>query len=139
MNIADYMESAILNHVFRNHAAGTECPRTSIYVGLVTSSATSTTLEEGDLANEIDAYVGDRPLVEFTAPVQVLGKATIKNIERIEYEGMPSCTVKFVILCDSPTKGDGNILWWMQLDENKVVNAGDICRIEAEELTVTLN
>ena len=138
-DISNYAEAAILNHVFRNHAAATEHTRTNIFVGLVSNAATDANLEEGLLTHEIDGYSGDRPQIEFTPPVQEDGKAVIKNADRIEFVDMPAVTVRYAILCDSATKGAGNVLWRLRLNEDKVANADDVARIESEELEVTLD
>ncbi len=129
----------MLSHVFRGNVVGTEYSRPTVYVGLVSTAATEANLEEGLLANEVVTYDGNRRDVTFAAPVQEDGKATIRSEDRIEFTEMPSVTVRFVILCDTNTKGDANILWWLRLAEDKIVNAGDICRLEADELVVTLD
>ena len=138
-DISNYAEAAILNHVFRNHAAATEHTRTNIFVGLVSNAATDNNLEAGDLTHEIDGYTGNRPQIEFTPPIQEDGKAVIKNTARIEFVGMPSVTVRYAILCDSATKGAGNILWRLRLSSDRISNADDVCRIEEEELEITLD
>ena len=139
-DISSYLEEAILNHVFRNSTGGNNYTSTKIFAGLVTSSASSEDLEDGTLTNEVSAYTGNRPEITFTVPTQSSGgKAIIKNVAQIDYEDMPSATVRFAVLCDSSTIGAGNILWHLKLSSDKVMNSGDICRIREEELQIDLD
>jgi len=90
------------------------------------------------LANEIAAYTGDRRAVIFGAPAQVGNVGQIQNTTAIDFENMPTITVKYAIVCDSATKGAGNILYWCPLIVIRSVNSGDILRLPVEGLTLTL-
>jgi len=132
-NIADYLEEALLDHVFRN------TPYTSpvtVYCGLIETGDWDAELEAGTLTHEITAYTGDRKAVTFGAPTQEAGKATVKNSAAIEFENMPAVTVKYAIVCDAATLG--NILYWCPLVAEKACNAGDTFRIAVDGLVLDL-
>lgn len=132
-NIADYLEEALLDHVFRN----TEYTRpATVYCGLVDDVGVDAELEAGTLTNEITTYTGDRKTITFGAPSQVGGKATIKNSAALEFENMPAVTVKYAIVCDTATVG--NILYWCPLTAEKTCNAGDTFKIAVDGLTLDL-
>jgi len=133
-NISNYLEEKILDHVMRNTAYTSP---TTVYCGLVSSSASDADLEAGTLTNEITAYTGNRKAVTFGAPAQVGGKATIKNENALEFEDMPAVTVAYAIVCDGATAN--NILFWCPLDTNKTTNAGDTFRIPVDGLTLDLD
>ncbi len=132
-NIADYLEEALLNHVFRNIPYSSPV---TVYCGLIETGDYDAELEAGTLTHEVTAYTGDRKAVTFGAPAQEAGKATVKNSAAIEFEDMPAVTVKYAIVCDAATLG--NILYWCPLVEEKVVNAGDTFRIAAGGLVLDL-
>ncbi len=132
-NITDYLEEALLNHVFRN------TPHTSpatVYCGLIETGDYDAELELGTLTHEITAYTGDRKAITFGAPTQIGGKATIKNSVAIEFENMPAVTVKYAIVCDAAIAG--NILYWCPLTAEKACNAGDTFRIAVDGLVLDL-
>ena len=117
-NIADYLEEALLDHVFRNTP---HTSPTTVYCGLIETGDFDADLEEGILTNEILAYTGDRKAITFGAPSQEGGKATIKNSAALEFEN----TV-------------GNILYWCPLAVEKTCNAGDTFRIAVDGLVLDL-
>ncbi len=133
-NMSTYLEDKVLNHTFRN----TEyVGPTTVYCGILDTTATASNLEAGVLTGEVTAYTGNRKPVTFSVPDQVLGKATIKNTANIEFDNMPAVTVKFAIISDAATAG--NILYWVELDSTKTANAGDTFRIPANELVLDLD
>lgn len=134
-NIASYLEEAVLAHVLKNTAYTSP---TTVYCGLVDSTAIDTDLEAGTLTNEITTYTGDRKAITFGVISQTGGKATVTNSAAIEFESMPAATVKYAVICDAATAG--NILFWAPLDGGtKTTNAGDTFRIPASGLTVDLD
>ncbi len=136
-HISDYLEEALLNHVFRN------VPLTSpatVYVAIFSDVATQAELEAGTLTNEITGYAeANRPAVPFGAPTQVGGKATISNSAAVEFTNMPAVTVAFVAIMDSAAKGGGNVLYGFPMTENKIVNSGDTFRLPAGEIDLDLD
>jgi len=132
-NIADYLEEALLDHIFRNQAdPGTA----TVYCGLVETGAWDAELEARTLTHEITTYTGDRKAITFGAATQIGGKATIKNTAAIEFESMPAITVKYAIVCDAATVG--NILYWCPLAAEKTCNAGDTFKIAIDGLVLDL-
>lgn len=136
MNISDYLEEALLNHVFRN--TGYASPA-NVYCGIVSNVAIDADMEQGILANEIVAYAElTRPAITFGAPAQVLDKATISNTNDLDFTVMPAVTVKYAIVMDSNVKGAGNILYWCPLTIARAVTAGDTFRIPIGDLVLDL-
>lgn len=134
-NMSTWLEERLLDHVFRSTAYASP---TAVFVGLASDLATDADLEAGLLTNEITAYTGDRRTVIFGAPAQVEGVGSIQNTTALDFEAMPAVTVKYAIVCDSATKGAGNILYWCPLATPRTLNAGDILRLPANGLTLTL-
>lgn len=134
-NIADYLEEALLDHVFRN----TEYVRPAeVYCGLVESGEYDAELEAGTLTHEIEVYTGARKKITFAAPVQVSEKATIKNSAALEFLLMPAVTVKYAIVCDNATRKAVNILYWCPLETPKTCNEGDTFKIAIDALVLDL-
>lgn len=138
MNISNYLEEKILNHVMRNEVYASP---STVYVGIVKETATNEDLETGILTGEITEYDGNRKEVTFSAPSQVMGKATITNENILDFENMPALDsnnkVKYAIVCDAAT--NGNILYWCPANAEKVTNAGDTYRIPVGDLTLDLD
>lgn len=133
-NIASYLEEALLSHVLKNTAYTSP---TTVYAGIVNSTAVDTDLEGGTLTNEITTYTGDRKAITFGTVSQVGGKATVTNSAAVDFESMPAATVAYVIICDAATAG--NILFWAPLTANKTTNSGDTFRIPIDGLTIDLD
>lgn len=135
-NLSTYLENALINHIFRNSAYTSP---TTVYLGLVTNSAVDGDMEAGTLTNEVTAYTGNRPSTTWSAPADVGGKATTKNsTAAVEYAAMPSCTVKYVIVCDGATKSAGNILVFLPLSSAQVVASGQTLRFPIDSLVFDL-
>jgi hypothetical protein len=139
-NISNYLEEVILDWVFRGNS-GNHSPPSALYLGIAELHAnTPSELEQGNLSHEITGYNGDRKLITFgTISQNSEGKAQIKNTNTIEFENMPAVTVGYAFISDSPTKGEGNVLWWMPLETPKTTNSGDTLRVPAEAITITLD
>ncbi|MTI61959.1 MAG: hypothetical protein FH762_18610 [Firmicutes bacterium] len=133
-NISNYLEEKILNHIFNGI---TYNPPPTVYLGLVSDTATDAELEAGDLTNEITAYSANRKVITFTGATQADGKATVENDTGIDFVDMPVTNVKYAIVCDSAT--GGNILYWCPATNVREVFAGDTYRIPAGGLQLTLN
>lgn len=134
-NMSTWLEERVLNHVFRNT---TYTAAATVFVGLVSDIAADADLEAGLLVNEITAYTGDRKAVVFSAPAQSGGVGQIQNTTALDFENMPTVTVKYAIVCDNATKGAGNILYWCPLTLMRSVNVGDILRLPVNGLTLTI-
>jgi len=138
-NISDYLEEALLNHIFRN--VDFPRPGATIYVAIFENTKAEAELEANNMAGEITAYTGIvRPGTAFGAPAQVLDKATITNSDIVEYAGMPAVTVGYLALVDEETHaGGGNILYWAKLTADRVCAAGDECKFPVGNITVDLD
>ncbi|GAI73219.1 unnamed protein product [marine sediment metagenome] len=141
-NISTYLEELWLGML-----KGVAADPTSftVYCGIANDTATPDEMEAGTLTNEITGYEGDRKPITFGEITQVGDppdvKATIKNSAAIDFESMPAPDtkkVKYAIVCDSATKGEGNILYWCPLAELKTWNAGDTFRIPIDGLVLDL-
>ena len=134
-NMSSYLEEKILDHVLRNIEY---TPPSTVYVGIVSDSATDSELEAGTLTNEITGYTGDRKSVSFTAISQNGdGEAETENTALIEFESMPACTIAYAIVCDAAT--GGNILFWGAATESKTSNSGDTHQVPAGNITIDLD
>ncbi len=124
-NISNYLEEQWLNML-----RGTAYAAPATFAGLVSSVAVDADMEAGTLTHEITGYTGDRKIIHWGTVAQEGGMATLKNIRVIDFENMPAVTVKYVIICDSPTRGLGNILYWCPLEALRTTNVGDVFRIK---------
>ena len=136
-NISNYLEEAILDHVFNDveYTAST-----NLYLALFSESATETEMEEGTLTNEITDYTGDRPEITFTSASQSEeGKAEIENEAQIEFDDMPAVDLQYGAVMDADS--DGNILYWLVLSEGGTVPVaeGDVVRVDAGAVTIDLD
>ena len=124
-----YMENAIVN-LMRN-TAFTQIPA---YVALFTSTATGVELEAGTLTNEVSGGAYARQLAGLSAP----SDGVTANAADITFPTATANwgTVAFVALMDALTAG--NVLMYSALDVNKVVNSGDIFKINLGDLDVTV-
>lgn len=130
-NISNYLEEEILQEKLVD---------ATVHAGLVDDNASDSDLEDGDLADEIEDYDGDRKEINFSTPSQVDGKATIENENQIDFEGMPELTVGYAIITDDPTPGSGNILYWCPPPNGtKTTNEGDTYRLDVGELVCDLD
>lgn len=138
-NISNYLEEALLNHIFRNTPYA--MPGATIYVAIFENTKSEAQLESNNLAGEITGYNGVvRPSTTFGAPAQILGKATISSLNDVEYSNMPAVTVGYIALVDEETHaGGGNILYWIKLTVDRICGAGDGCKFEIGSITVDLD
>ena len=141
-NISNYLESKILDHVFRQIEYK---PPEVCFLGLVSDRASEQDLEEGSLEHEIDGYQGDRKEVEFNPPAQEEGKGTVKSVASARFVQMPPGAVRYGIVCDSIAPGTGNILYWLYIKDGQgnIVTReaveGDTLEVPAEQITLKLD
>ena len=137
MNASNYLEEKLLDYIFK----GESFDITNAYLGLVSSTATTTDLEQGDLTNEISGYTGDRKDVlnaNFMSAYQDSEEGTTKNQNVIDFEDMPNEEVQYLIVCDSQTPGSGNILMWSEAPTLRTPENGDTYRIIEEGFTIKI-
>ncbi len=141
-NMTNWLEENILNSVF--HGDATTWIPSGVYLAIADSDADVDELEagtesEGAFNHEITDYTGDRPQLYLTTVVQEDGKATLENEEEILFENMQISAVQYLLVCDSETKEDGNVLYWGEM--SPVVNTGpaETLRIPAGGISITLD
>jgi len=137
MSFSDYLEDKILDHVFGGSAYTAP---TTLYVGLFTSaasdSAAGTEISGNGYARQTAAFT-----VSGTSPTTAASSA---NIEFPEATGSWG-TVTYAGVFDALTSG--NMLAYAELTDpsdfttplSKVISTGDILRINAGNLKVTLD
>jgi len=127
-SFSDYLEDKVLKHVFTNVAYTSP---TTIYVALFTAAPTDT---GGGTECTGGAYT--REIGTFT----VSGTTTLAtNSAAIEYDAATNSwgTIVAVGLFDASTSG--NMLAWADLTTSKAIDSGDILRIPAGDLDITLS
>lgn len=129
-NLSDYLEDALLDH-FLGTSAYTS-PST-VYVALLTSAASDS--DDGSTIAEVSGGSYARQSAAFNS---ASGGAT-SNTSNIDFTGMPACTVVGVAVCDNATAGLGEVLVHGTLTANKTVDAGDILRIAAGDLDISID
>ena len=129
--LSDYLEAALLNHVFRN--TGLTSP-TTVYLAIFSSSASASQLEAGTLTNEITGYTGNRPAIAFGAP----SGGIIASSGNIDFVSMPAVTTTYIAIMDSATKGAGNILMYVYTNSIATL-AGRTLRYPAGSISLQLS
>ena len=134
----NYLERRLLHFLFKNNSLSFSSPGDSIYVGLATavSSAETGSLTEATFTNSARQQVTASNWT--TVGADSTDTQTAKNAANIEFpaSGGTNNTITHVFLADASTSG--NILFVGALDSSKVIQSGDIFRINAENLTIEL-
>jgi hypothetical protein len=127
MSISNYFENKILDHMLRNQSF---TPPSTVYVGLFTVAPT----DEGG-GTEVSGGGYARQSVTFSAA----SDGSITNSADITFPQATANwgTIVAVGLFDAATAG--NLLWYGDLTQSKTVNSGDIFKIPAGNLTVSLD
>jgi len=137
-NISNYLEEALLNHVFRN--VEFTRPGATIYIGLFANNKSSDELEANNRGDEITTYASTLRIgTAFGAPAQDGGKATITNTDTVEFTVMPATTVGFIAAFDNSNYSTGNILYWAKLTADKPTSTGDTFRMSTGNITFDLD
>ncbi len=140
----NYLERRLLHFIFKNNSLSFATPGDNIYVGLATavSAAETGSVTEANFTNY------QRVQVKPTAVGSVGGwtmigsdstdTQTATNQNHIEFaaSGGTNNTITHVIIADAASSG--NILFVGALDVQKVIETGDIFRINAGNLTIEL-
>lgn len=128
-SFSDYLEDKVLKHVFTNTAYTAP---TTIYVALYTAAPSDT--GGGTEVSTTSTGYGRQ-----TAAFTVSGTATTAtNSAAIEYSAATASwgTITHIGLFDASTAG--NLLAWAPLTTSRTIATGDIFRIPASSLTITL-
>tara|TARA_R100001463_G_scaffold91786_1_gene146497 strand:- start:528 stop:959 length:432 start_codon:yes stop_codon:yes gene_type:complete len=143
MAFSDYLEDAILKHIFTN----TSYTSPSIYVGLLTAaptdSNTGATVTEVPSSNAYSREQVSNWTVSGTSPTEASNTAAIEFTTATGNWG----TVSHVGLFDNATVGQGNLLAYVNLSDpnnaslavTKTIQNGDVFRILATKLSVRLD
>lgn len=123
---SNYLENALVNAVLR---ATTYTSPATIYVALYTTDPT-----DADTGTEISGNAYARQSVTFSAP----SNGATSNSAAVEFPQATGSwgTVAYLGLRDAST--GGNLLFHTPLDASKTISTGDVFRIAAGSLTVTL-
>jgi hypothetical protein len=127
-SFTDYLEDKILKHVFTNVAYTSP---TTLYVGLFTTAPT-----DAGGGTELSGSGYARKSAAFT----VSGTGTLAtNTSAIDFDAATGTwgTIVAIAIFDALTTG--NMIAWADLTANKTIATGDILRIPAGDLDVTLS
>ena len=134
----NYLERRLLHFLFKNNSLSFSSPGDSIYVGLATAVSTAETgsVTEATFTNYARQQVttSNWTLVGSDSTDQ----QTATNTNNIEFpaSGGTNNTITHIIIADAASSG--NILFVGALDVQKVIESGDIFRINAGNLTIEL-
>ena len=134
----NYLERRLLHYIFKNDSLSFSSPGDSIYVGLATavSAAETGSVTEATFTNYARQQVtaANWTLVGSDSTDQ----QTATNAANIEFpaSGGTNNTITHIILADAASLG--NVLFVGALDVQKVIESGDIFRINAGNLTIEL-
>jgi hypothetical protein len=124
--MSNYLENALINATLRNTAYTSP---TTVYLGLYTTDPT-----DADAGTEVTGNGYARQSITFGAPSN--GVST--NSAAIEFPQATGSwgTVAYVGIRDAST--GGNLLYHTALDASKTIATGDVFRVAAGSLSVTL-
>ena len=124
-NLSDYLEVKLLDHFL---GTTTYTKPTTVYLALYTAAPTDssagTEVSGGSYARKVAAFNG-------------AASGSTVNTSDIDFNGMPACTVVAIAVTDAITSG--NILVYGPLTANKSLDAGDILRVSAGDLSISIN
>ena len=127
-SFTDYLEDKLLKHTFTNTAFTSP---TAVYLGLFTSAPTDT---GGGTELSGNAYA--RQAVTFA--VSGTSQTLATNSSAIEYPTATASWGTLVAVAGFDASTSGNMLAWADLASNRTVGSGDIFRIPANDLDITL-
>ena len=134
----NYLERRLLHYIFKNNSLSFSSPGDSIYVGLATAVSSDETgsLTEATFTNYSRQQVAAASWT--TIGADSTDTQTAKNTSNIEWSasGGTDNTITHVFIADASSSG--NILFVGALDDSKVIQSGDIFRINATNLSIEL-
>ena len=124
--MSNYLENALINATLRNTSYTSPA---TVYMGLYTSDPT-----DANTGTEVSGGSYSRTAVTFGAP----SNGATTNSAAIEFPqaGGSWGTVAYIGIRDAST--GGNLLYHSPLDASKTIATGDVFRIAAGSLSVTL-
>lgn len=123
---SNYLENALIDAVLRNTSYTSP---TTVYVALYTTDPT-----DADTGTEVSGNAYARQSVTFSSP----SNGSTSNSLAVEFPQATGSwgTVSYIGLRDALS--GGNLLFHTALDASKTISTGDVFRIAAGSLTVTL-
>jgi hypothetical protein len=124
--MSNYLENALVNATLRNTSYTSP---TTVYVAIYTTDPT-----DADTGTEVSGNGYARQSVTFSAP----SNGATSNSSAVEFPQATGSwgTVAYIGLRDASS--GGNLLYHTALDASKTIATGDVFRISAGSLTVTL-
>ena len=124
--MSNYLENGLLNAVLRNTSYTSP---TTVYVGLYTSNP-----GEDNSGTEVSGGSYARKSATFGAP----SNGVCTNSAAVEFDQATASwgTISHVALLDAITSG--NLLFYTDITTSKTIESGDIFKIAAGSLSVTL-
>ena len=101
-----------------------------VYVSLHTEEP-----DFGDEEHEVSGNDYSRQTVDFTEP----SERKSSNDDDIDFEGMPAGEITHAGLYTDQDEGEGDLLWYGELADSREPEEDDIVRINAGDLTATIN
>lgn len=136
--MSDYLENEILDHILGGAGKAWTAP-TTIYCALFTSTGSLAELEAGTMTNEVpNLYAYARTAIVYGTNA---ASGTISNSVACTFpsaSGGNWGTVRYAALVDSATHGAGNVLFYGQLTQDKIVNDGDTFKFNIDDWDVTI-
>lgn len=125
--MSDYLETALLNHVFRKTAY---TPPETLYVALYTSDPT-----DQDIGTEVSGGGYERQVVTFGPP----SNGSVSNTDDIVFPVATTDwgTITHIGVRDAVT--GGNLLFHAALNTAKTIQNGDQLKILAGQLVISLD
>ena len=124
-NLSDYLEVKLLDHFL---GTTTYTKPSAVYLALYTVAPTDSTS---------GTEVSGGSYVRKAATFNAASSGSTTNTSDIDFTGMPACTVVAIAVCDALSSG--NILVYGGLTANKTLDAGDILRVSAGDLSISIN
>lgn len=127
MSFSDYLETKVLNHVF---GSTSYTPAATLYLGLYTAAPDDT-----GGGTEVSGGGYARQSVAFTDTAT----NTISNTSAVEFPTATASygTVTHVGVFDAST--GGNLLVYASLTTSKLIDTGDVFRVPAADLDISLS
>ncbi len=127
-SFSDYLEDKLLKHAFTNTSY---TPASSLYVALYTVAPSDT-----GGGTEVSGGSYARTSVSFS----VSGTGTLcTNSAAVEFAAATASWGTIVAVSIYDNTSGGNMLAWADLATNKTIDSGDIFRIPAGDLDITLS
>lgn len=138
--MSNYLENKLIDHIFRNI---TFTKPTSLYIALCT--ATPTDYSTGETISEVpnrNGYV--RKTIECNTTnwsSATSENGTSYNKTAITFASPTGTwgTITSIAILDSGTWGEGNLLFWSNIETPQAINLGKIFSIPIENLTIQLD